>query len=432
MKEKIWEEYAFELLSKVIKGSWLEPILRSSIDRGKIPKEASGFVAEISYGVIRYYYLLEWIAKALLGEKKWSKLPDKVRWLILMGLYQLRFHSEEKSPYICFRLVELTKRLFHVGLANLVNAVLRAYLREKVEPPREDLALIYSYPRWLVDRLLDRFGNRDFVELLLSKGNERPKLRIKVNLRKIDKGSFSSLLSLKGIDFKEQQEIEDYFLIKTPIFPRDIPGWEEGFFWLESLSAAVAVKALDISEGDRVLDLCAGRGVKSADIVQRLRSRGKLISIDLYPWKLKVLRNFLKNLGYEVDGLIALDLRVFNPKLQGWASKAILDVPCSNIGDLGGKPEIKLRISPEEIDSLTYLQKMLLENASRYIARGGYLVYSTCTLLPDENEEVVREFLEKHPEYDLVSLSWVSPLTIMVTSHGYYLEDGFFSLLRRR
>lgn len=432
MKEKIWEEYAIEVLQKVEKGGWLEPILRSSIDSGKIPMEASRFVTELCYGVMRNVYLLRWIARQLVGEKKWSKLPDLVKWIILVGLYQLRFHSLEKAPFVCFRLVEVAKKLFHVGIGNLVNAVLRAYLRERIEPPEDNLALKFSYPEWLVKSLLNLFEDEEFVVRILRKGNDRPKLYIHVNFSKIDEETFVSLLEKRGLDFERVSLVDGCFLIKNPIFPRDIPGWDEGFFWMESLSSMLAVESLNIQGEDNVLDLCAGRGIKSADIAQRLGGKGKLISIDLYSWKLKVLRSFLDKLGYKVDALVAMDLRVLNPKLESWASKVLLDVPCSNLADLGGKPEIKLRISPEEISSLVELQSDLLEASSRYVKRGGYLVYSTCTFFPKENEEIVKKFLKIHPEYEILNLDWVNRIAMKVTDYGYYIEDGFFALLLRR
>lgn len=428
----MWEEFVIDILKRIKKGGWLEPLIRTSIDSGRIPKEASKFVSEVSYGVVRYFYLLDWIARQLLGDKRWAKLPELAKWIILVGLYQLKFHSEDKAPSVCFRLVELTKRLFHIGLAGLVNAVFRSYLRDKPEPSRDDLALYYSYPDWLVEKLLSSFEDRNFVEFLLKKGNERPKLFIRVNLNKVDVKDFSFLLYSRGIDFEEIGLLGDCFLIKEAVFPREIPGWDEGLFWMEGLSSSLAVKALDIAEGDEVLDLCAGRGVKSADIAQRLRGRGRLISIDIYPWKLKVLRDFLNRLGYRIDGLIAWDLKISNPRLEGWASKAILDVPCSNLSDLGGKPEVKLRLSPLDVERLVSLQTKMLEVASKYIKRGGVLVYSTCTFHPEENEGVVESFLRNHPEYEMLSPDWVSSFAVRVADYGFYIEDGFFSPLKRR
>ncbi|MBC7331858.1 MAG: hypothetical protein H5T91_05480 [Synergistetes bacterium] len=432
MKEKIWERYAIDIFKRIERGDWLEPLLRKSIDSGKIPPKASRFVSELCYGVIRNIYLLRWIAKNLVGEKKWDKLPDVAKWIILMGLYQLRFHSPEKAPFVCFRLVELSKRLFHAGIASLVNAVLRNYIRVRIEPPLEDIATRLSYPNWLVEDLLSYFKDEAFVVSLLEKGNQRPKMYLHINLKKTNREKFASLLKERNIDFEELSGVEGCFLIKTPVFPRDIPGWSEGLFWMQSLSSILAVKSLDIKGGDFVLDLCAGRGVKSADIAQRLNGKGMLVSIDLYPWKLKILRDFLNNLSYNVDALIAMDLQVFNPKLEKWASKVMLDVPCSNLADVGGKPEIKLRITPESIRNLVKLQLNMIEVASKYVRSGGYLVYSTCTFFPEENEEVIKGFLNRCPEYEILNLDWVEPLALRVTEYGYYIEDGFIALLVRR
>ncbi|MCS7233295.1 MAG: hypothetical protein N3C62_03885 [Synergistetes bacterium] len=432
MREKIWEEYAFDILIKVEKGGWLEPLLRSSIDSGKIPSEASRFVTDICYGVVRYIYLLKWIARRLVGEKKWAKLPNLAKWIILIGLYQLRFHSSEKAPFICFRLVELAKKYFHGGIGNLVNAVLRAYLREKVEPPQDNLALKFSYPEWLVEALLGYFKDEEFVKELLKRGNDKPKLYVHVNLKKTDEEAFSISLKEKGLILEKIPLLKGCFLIRSSVFPRDIPGWDEGLFWMESLSSMLAVKSLEIQEGDNVLDLCAGRGVKSADIAQRLNGKGKLVSVDIYPWKLKVLRSFLSKLSYKADALIAMDLRILDPKLKSWASKILLDVPCSNLADLGGKPEIKLRITPAGIRELVNLQKSLIDVSSAYLKRGGYLVYSTCTFFPEENEEIVREFLKIHPEYEILNPEWLKPMVMKATDYGYYIEDGFFALLLRR
>ena len=406
--------------------------MRARVGSGGIPREAAGFVAEVSYGVVRYFYLLSWIAKEIMGDKRWSKLPGEIKWIILLGLYQLRFHSEDKAPFVCYRLVELTKKLYHHGLAKLVNAVLRTYLREGISPGKDDLATFYSYPRWLVEDLLELFKDEGYVVKLLERGNRRPKVYLRINLKKIREGEFLSLLSQKGVSFSKLESLRGAVLLNSGVFPADLPGWKEGFFWLESLCSMLAVEALDLTEGDKVLDLCAGRGVKSADIAQRLDGKGVLISIDYYPWKLRELRKLLHRLGYAPDAVVSMDLTVSNPKFFGWASKIMLDVPCSNLADLGGKPEIKLRLSRKSVEELVSLQNKLLEVASCYLKRGGRLVYSTCTFHPLENEGVIRDFLNRHPEYELIPVRGIERFSDKETEYGYYMEDGFFALLKRR
>lgn len=432
MREKIWERYSLDVLRRVEKGSWIEPLIRTWVDEGRIPRKAVAFVAEVSYGVVRYFYLLSWIAERIIGEKRWKKLPGGVKWIILLGLYQLRFHSPEKAPFVCYRLVELTRELFHSGLAKLVNAVLRSYLRDRISPEEGDIATLYSYPRWLVEDLLEFFQDKRYVIRLLERGNRRPKLYIKVNLSKISEEKFAYLLADSGVEFEKVGFLTGAFLLKEGVFPARLPGWKEGFFWLEGLCSMLAVDALEPGEGDKVLDLCAGRGVKSADIAQRLEKKGVLISIDYYCWKLKELKRLLRKLGFSPDAVIAMDLTLPNPGFSSWASKIMLDVPCSNLADLGGKPEIKLRLNRQNLMELVSLQERLLNVASDYLRRGGRLVYSTCTFHPAENERIVKDFLAAHPEYESMAIDGIDRFSDRITEYGYYIEDGFFALLRRR
>ncbi len=432
MRKKIWEKYSLDILRRVERGSWIEPLLRARVGGGEIPREAAGFVADVSYGAVRYFYLLSWIAKEIMGDKRWGKLPGGVKWIILLGLYQLKFHSEDKAPFVCYRLVELTKELYHHGLAKLVNAVLRTYLRERISPAEDDLATFYSYPRWLVEDLLELFKDERYVVRLLERGNRRPRIYLRINLRKTREEEFLALLSRKGIRFSKLESLKEAVLLNSSVFPADLPGWKEGLFWLESLCSMLAVKALDLTKGDKVLDLCAGRGVKSADIAQRLNEKGILISVDYYLWKLKELRKLLHRLGYAPHAVVSMDLTVPNPKLSMWASKIMLDVPCSNLADLGGKPEIKLRLSRKSVEELVSLQNKLLEVASCYLKRRGRLVYSTCTFHPLENEGVIKNFLNRHPEYELIPVRGIEKFSDRTTEYGYYMEDGFFALLKRR
>jgi 16S rRNA (cytosine967-C5)-methyltransferase len=303
--------------------------------------------------------------------------------------------------------VEFIKRIRGDKPAGLVNAVLRNIIRNidgiRYPDPAEDriqyLSVFYSHPSWMVKRWTDRFGVEE-TERLLMANNERPGLALRVNRLRTNPEEFLRRIEELGISAAPSAVLPHFVRVKTLSRIGQMDLFRNGMFTIQDESAALPCELLDPQPGERVIDLCAAPGGKTTNLAELMQNRGSILAVDRYEVKLSYIRGSLDRLGLTIVTLQVGDAATLDEAL---ADRVLLDAPCTGLGTLAKKPDIKWKRDSSDIRKLAGMQQTLLNNAARLVKPGGVLVYSTCTTEPEENQEMIAWFLRAHPEFRLDS-----------------------------
>jgi 16S rRNA (cytosine967-C5)-methyltransferase len=353
-------------------------------------------------------------------------------------LYQILFLERIPHAAAVNEGVEFIKRIRGDKPAGLVNAVLRNIIRNidgiRYPDPAEDqvqyLSVVFSHPYWIVKRWLRRFGFEETQKLLLA-NNERPGLSLRINKLKVEPGYFLTMLDQQQITYAGSSHIDYFVKVRTLSRIGQMELFRNGMFTIQDESAALPCLLLSPRPGERVIDLCAAPGGKTTNIAEMMKNEGEIFAMDKYEAKLNLIRASCERLG-----LRNVRLQVGNAETVEHApvDRVILDVPCSGLGVLAKKPDVKWKRDISDILALTRVQARLLENAAKLVRPGGVLVYCTCTTEPEENQEVVKRFLDQHPEFRVENAAgFVS--RDLVTADGYvetfphrHAMDGSFAV----
>lgn len=361
------------------------------------------FVRELVYGVLENKIYLDHILSGLIP-KGLRGIKKQVLTLLRMGLYQIIFMDSVPSYAAASETVKLAKKLTP-GRDGFINGVLRGYEKKKetiVLPDRsrnltEYLSVRYSYAEWIVKLWLSLFGEEK-TERLLAAGNERPDISVRVNFLKTDRKSLASALEKQGFQTKESSESSRVLLVKGSGL-LDTVQYREGYFSMQDTASVLAAEALCAKLGDTVLDICAAPGGKSLALAEIMENTGRIRSFDIYKHKLSLLEREAERLGISIVETEENDGCAIRSDLSETADCVLVDGPCSGLGVIRRKPEIKYKEISDDGASLAEKQLRILTVSSRYVKPGGTLQYSTCTVNRLENEDVVRQFLENHREF---------------------------------
>ena len=359
---------------------------------------------EIIYGVIRHYYQLSWILKQI-ANRPFHKIHPAVKILVFMGLYQIIYLERVPDSAAVNESVKIARKITHRGNAGFINAVLRTYLRGKDKfsdtshlSEDEKLSVLYNEPAWLIRRMIHDYGREKAISVFKAY-NEVPDLVVRMNPLKTDKKEFLLLLSREKIQAENLDIIPEAFKITggADIFIKKI--LPEGLAYVQSASSMLPAIVLDPKPGDNILDMCAAPGGKTTEMAEIMQNKGHITAWDLYPHKVKLIRE-----NAERQGISIIDAKVHNalspePGLPWQPDRILLDAPCSGLGVLGHKPELRLRRNEDSLKEFPPLQTGLLNQAADLLKKNGTLIYSTCTINPEENEKVVRFFLKQHPGF---------------------------------
>ncbi len=409
---------AFEILRAVAAGGTFQ----AARDRatGTLSERDRRLAEEIAAGVLRQRRLLDAELKAVLG-RRWSTTRPEVQDVLRIGTYQLRRLARVPPHAAVHRTVEVAKTL-GAKPAKFVNAVLRRLLREgplRSSPlPRDPagaLAWQYSCPDWLVHRWLDRYGFRT-TEALLRHATSRPPLVLQPARWSRDR--LERALAGAGVAYQEAPL--GYGLVVESRQPKHLPGFAEGGFIVQGPAQARLLAYADLAPGLRVWDCCAAPGGKAV----RLAARGPVLASDRGRERLRRLGETLRRAAPEVRWFGADARRP--PLAEGSLEAVWLDAPCSATGVLGRHPDLRWRLAPRRLDILCQLQAELLDGVRSVVRRGGLLVYSTCSLEPEENTAQVNAFLARHPDFYRAR----DDLTVLPTETGS--DGGYVAVLQRR
>ena len=418
-------------------GSYSNLALDAAIRGGEFSPADRGLLTTLVYGVIERRITLDHII-AQLSDRSLEQIDRAVINILRLGLYQLRYLDRIPEHAAIHESVSLAPR----KSAGFVNAILRSYQRRggKISfPAREDdliayLSVTYSFPTVLCARFLDIFGE-ERAERVLAAFAKQPPLVIRTNTLKNNREELIAALNRLGNETARECTMTDDGILLDNASPLR-EGVEKGLFFVQDNASHYCVRTLDAQPGDTVIDACCCPGSKSFGAAIDMQNRGRVICFDLHKNKLSLVEAGAKRLGISILETDARDSRTYDPTLEGIADRVLCDVPCSGYGVIAKKPEIRYK-DPADSAALPDIQLAILENNARYVKPGGVLVYSTCTLLPEENEGNIARFLERHPEFEPMPFAHghetlSAPggmLTLTPDVHG---TDGFFIAKMRK
>ena len=382
-------------------GAWLDAALKQQLARDRLDRRDAALATRLCASVVQNRLLLDhWISGFLKGRLKDLQpgLPEILR----LAVCQLRFFDKLPPSAVVNEAVEQAKRLANPRAAGLVNGVLRAMLRnpEKLSIP-EDLSLRYSHPRPLAELLRENVGPEK-LEALLASHNQAPAACLQTNLVKTSSAALAQALEVEGLGVEAHPWLPDCLLL-TGGGIEQTQAFRDGLFYVQDAAARLAVLALDPQPGDRVLDCCAAPGGKSFTAAIAMKNGGTLVSCDIHPHKLNLIRAGAERLGLDIIQARLQDASVTNPEWVEAFDRIIADVPCSGLGVIRKKPDIRYKdLAP--LEGLPAVQRRILEAQAAHLRPGGLLIYRTCTILRRENEDVVTAFLSGHPEFVLEPL----------------------------
>jgi 16S rRNA (cytosine967-C5)-methyltransferase len=399
------------------------------------------FLTELTYGVIRWREKLDWIIR------HFSKIPfERIELqtlnILRLGLYQILFLSRTPSSAAVNESVELSKRIRGKGGAGFVNAVLRSSIRRKEEIRYPniggDLALhisvVQSHPLWLVQRWLREMGVEETLKICKC-NNQISSLTLRTNTLKICREDLIRELEEKELKPLSTAFSEEGILLQDPPPTSELPFMKEGLYIIQDEASQLVTSILDPKPGERILDACAAPGGKTTHMAQKMENQGEIYALDLNKGRLDLIEEVCQRLGVKIVKTTKGDAVKSLPIPQGVKFDRILaDVPCSGFGTLRKNPDLKWRREEKDTQRLSVLQFSILSNLSAYVKQGGVLVYSTCTVFHEENEDVVEKFLGGHSEFKIDRIDKVLPEKWRSLIQDGYLKtfppkdkmDGFF------
>ncbi|MGI9859868.1 16S rRNA (cytosine(967)-C(5))-methyltransferase RsmB [Moorella naiadis] len=429
---RVTEEGAFAGLA-------LDEVLQAASLEGR----DRALATELAYSAIKAWETLDW-ALGLFLRQPLAKLPPWIRSLLRLGAAQLLYLPRIPPRAALYETVELAKRYGHRGTVGLVNGVLRQLDRRKDSLPypnaREDpagyLARRYYHPRWLVERWLGELGYQE-TEALCRADNEPAPTVIRVNTLKISRAALAGRLQNEGATTRPARYAPEGLVVEGLGAVENSPSFQEGLFYIQDEGSQLVSHALHPDPGARVIDASAAPGGKTTHLAQLMGNQGVILAGDVHPHRLDLITANCRRLGVTCVHTILADARELGEEYPETADYILIDAPCSGSGVLRRRPDARWRKELPRTRELTRLQLAILKGACRALKPGGVLVYSTCSLLPEENQEVVREFLQQAGEFQADSLEpWLPglPPDLQISARQGLVQflpqrhgtDGFF------
>ncbi len=412
---------AVSVLTKIEKdNAYSNLTLNSYLQASELNREDIAFVSALVYGVLDRRITLDYVLSRFMKTPIRKTAPFTLN-VLRTALYQIMFMDKIPESAATNEAVKIIKKSKESRNAGFVNAVLRSVLREKVLLPEgnsaKELGIRFSAPLWLVESFLNDYGTENTVALLEESLKTAP-ITIRVNNTKTDCAGLKNMLAEMGINTKEGA-VENSLVLErgTDIGNNEL--FKKGFFHVEDLASQKAISVLAPKKGERVLDMCASPGGKSFTMAEMMENRGEIVSCDLYTQRVKLIEDGEKRLGLSIIKPTVADATVFDEKL-GLFDAILCDVPCSGLGVIRRKPDIKYK-TENDFGELGDIQYAILKNAVRYLKPGGRILYSTCTLRKAENENLVNCFKKEYNTFRVAEEK-----TLMPHIDG---TDGFYYAL---
>lgn len=407
---------AMKLISFVDKGSYSNIVLNDAFKEFYLTAKEKAFITEIFYGVLRNKnfldYMIEKNTKVI--KKEW------IRNLLRISIYQLTFMSSDAKGVV-WEATEIAKK-HGIAISKFINGTLRNYLRNKdLEIKKlhdeKNYEILYSIPQYFCDILEKQYGSENLNQAIISL-KKIPYLSVRVNKLKYSEEEFEEFLKEKDIQIIKKVDTVYYVNSGLIINSKE---FKEGKIIAQDASSYLAAKNLGVKPNDLVLDICAAPGGKTAVLAEEMKNKGEIIAIDIHQHKKKLIEENMKKLGIDIVKATVLDARNVNKQGRKF-DKILVDVPCSGYGVIRKKPEILYTKNRENVEELASLQLEILNSAADILKNGGELIYSTCTIISQENTENVEKFLNERKEFK------VKALNIPENVSGEYDKLGGFSI----
>jgi 16S rRNA (cytosine967-C5)-methyltransferase len=402
-KKKNVRETALDILEGIEKNqSYSNLLLNHEIKKNELEQKDIPLLTELTYGTLQRKITLDFFLAPFISKKK---LEGWVRQLLRLTIYQMVYLDKIPDRAAIFEAVEIAKKRGHKGISSLVNGVLRSMQREglpsfaEISDSAERLAVKTSHPLWLVKRWINQFGfevTEEMCELNLT----APEMSGRVNLTKISREDCLAMLEEEGFAVKASESIPEAIICLKGNLANSA-AFQNGLLSIQDESSMTVAHALGIAEKQHILDACAAPGGKTTHIAEKLKGTGKVIALDLHEHKVKLIRDNSRRLGLANIHAEVLDSRKAQEHFEPESfERILLDAPCSGLGVMRRKPDLKYTKNETDLLKLHDIQMSLLEATAPLLKKGGILVYSTCTIDQEENQNVVKEFLEEHPEFE--------------------------------
>ena len=399
-------EIALKALYKIEKEDAYSNIALNQVlkENKNIDERDVGLISELVYGTITWKLTLDEIIKKY-SNIKLKKISVWILNILRMGIYQIIFLDKIPKSAAVNESVNLAKRYGHKSSSNFVNAILRKVsvndYRElkEIKDDKERISKTTSMPMWIIEELLKQKDIKE-VEKICKNSNLKPNTTIRINKLKTNKKELEEKLGKRKIKYLEGS-LEDFLVLKKVKNIENIDLFKEGFFTVQDEGAGLIVDVLAPKEDECILDACSSPGGKTTYIAEKMKNKGKIEAWDIHEHRVKLVQNAAKRLGINIIQAKTQDATEFNQDLVGKFDKILLDVPCLGLGVIKRKPDIKWKRKKEDIEEITKIQKAILDNCSKYLKKNGELVYSTCSILKEENEDIIERFLKENLDFKI-------------------------------
>lgn len=396
-----------------------------------------GFITEIVYGSVKNRGKLDYVLNQFASTKV-NKMDKWTRNLLRLSLYQILFLDKVPDSAAVNEAVKLAKHYGHVD--KFVNAVLRNILRgmdaiqwpDKAKDPVQYLMVQYSFPQWMVERFIRQYGLED-AERLCDWYNQPAAMWIRTNTLKTTRAELKQILEKEGLTVSESRHTPEGLKIENAVNLHKLKSFQQGLFTVQDESSMLVALAAEPAPGQRVLDVCSAPGGKTTHMAQLMKNKGTIYACDIHKHRLDLIAENCKRLGISNVELVQQDGTKLTKRWQEPFDVVLCDVPCSGLGVLGRRADARWAKESEDIAGLCKIQKKILEEAAQLVVPGGTLIYSTCTIAPEENQEMVESFISEHPEYELDETLTDCWLDVDKEETGYvqflpFIDDmdGFF------
>ncbi|MEL6881809.1 MAG: 16S rRNA (cytosine(967)-C(5))-methyltransferase [Cyanobacteria bacterium J06607_10] len=445
--QKTARQVAFEALRAIDRGAFADVVIDRQLKASQLSPQDKGLVTELVYGTVRRQRTLDALIDHF-GKRKAEQQQADLLQILRLGFYQLRYLSHVPDHAVVDTMVQLTKSQRLGKLSGVVNGMLRSYIRQSTDnqevwvtgvptdplPLPDDavqrLGILHSYPDWIVNVWCSMLPPEE-VAALCEYFNQPPSLDLRINLQRMPLSTAVEQFESIGITAEAIPAVPSALRLKNQKGAiAQLPGYTDGWWAVQDSSAQLVAYLLDPQPGEMIIDACAAPGGKSLHIAELMKGEGTVWSCDRTPSRTKKIQQNIDRLGASIVRPLLCDSRN-QPSFVNQADRVLLDVPCSGLGTLNRHADARWRQTPEAVSGLVTLQRELLAHASTWVKPGGVLVYSTCTLHPDENEAQIRWFLAEHtgwkiePPPDDFGLKPTDEGWIKVWPHQQKM-DGFF------
>lgn len=421
------------LLEVVENGNYSHLVIRSVLDKYQyLEKQERAFITRVAEGTIQTMIELDYIINQF-SKVKVKKMKPVIRNILRMSVYQMKYMDSVPDSAACNEAVKLAVKKGFSSLKGFVNGVLRnisrelsglAYPNEQTEPIAY-YSVIYSMPKWIVKQWIKDYGTEKTRAMLEAFAKEAP-LTIRTNLNRITPQELKERLEKEGVTVKPvvAEGLDYAFLISGFDYLNALLSFQEGLFYVQDISSMMTAELAAPKQGDYIIDVCAAPGGKSTHLAEKLSGSGMVEARDLTEYKISLIEENIARHGCTNMKAVQMDARVYDEASKEKANIVIADLPCSGLGVMRKKTDIKYKMTPEKMTSLAELQREMLHTVCNYVKKDGILIYSTCTIHRGENEENVKWFLENHKEFELLSQQQIFPQE--------EFGDGFFLAKMRK